>query len=118
MPRRFKPKFFFVIAVWLVLPLTAFAHENYVLSHEQIDQGMRDFSLNVLNALKDPVNLRMSLAIGALITLGVILYFFFERSRLGIWLDERLKTAEGFGHVVLRLALAFSFLFSAYKLSF
>lgn len=113
-----KQKLFFIALFLLGFPVSVLAHENYVLTKEQINAGMSDWSVNVFSTLKDPVNLRMGLGIGSLIALGLLLYYFFERSRRGIWLHQQLAKAEGFGHVVLRLALAASFLASAQTFSY
>ncbi len=110
--------YFWLACLALLLPLTAAAHENYVLTHNQIDAGMKDWSVNVFSALKDPVNLKMSILIGLAIGLGILLYYFFEKSKPGLLLDWYLKKLEPLGHVVLRVALAASFLFSARTLSY
>jgi uncharacterized membrane protein YphA (DoxX/SURF4 family) len=102
-----------LILFLLFAPFWAWAHENYVLPGDQINRGMRDWSINVLSALKDPVNLRLSLVIGLLIGFGIILFYFFQKSNFGLWLDTKLEKLQPFGHVVLRVALAVSFLASA-----
>jgi len=117
--KAFKKFSAFVSALTLsYLPTLVFAHENYVLPTADIDRGMSDWSINVLDALKNPDNILISLyvSIGALVVFG--LYYLFFTSRPGIVFDRRIKKLEPLGHVMLRLALAFSFIASAYFNSF
>jgi uncharacterized membrane protein YphA (DoxX/SURF4 family) len=115
---KMKQKIIIIGLFLLGSPQAVFAHENYVLSEVQINSGMRDWSINVFNALQDPVNVRLSLIIGSLITLAIILYYYFEKSRAGLWLNEKLQNLEPLGHVLLRVALAASFLASALTYSY
>ena len=102
----------------LGFPYLALAHENYVLPQADIQRGMMDWSINVLDALKHRDNLKIALLVGLASIVVVGIYFWYMRSRLGITLDEQLKKWEPFGHVVLRVALALSFLASAHFNSF
>lgn len=94
-------------------PAIVFAHENYVLQAEVIDAGMRDYSLYVLDALKNPGNVRVALAVSLGSLIALLLYFWFQHSRYGIWLDKKLLRLESLSELLLRLALAASLLFSA-----
>ena len=102
------------IFIFILLPAAASAHENYVLPKADIDRGMKDWSLNVFSALKDPHNLQTCLLVGVPVLIVLIFYYWFTRSRAGAWFDQKLKTLEPIGHVILRLALGASFLASAY----
>ncbi len=102
----------------LFFPKVSYAHENYVLTKEQINGGVKDFSINVFSTLSNPGNLKIALLVGLGSFVVIVLYFFFQHSRSGIWLDGQLNKLEGAGHVVLRLALAASFIFSAHTLSY
>ena len=113
-----KQKLFFILAFLLSIPSVALAHENYVLTQDQINAGMGDFSLNVFSALKEPDNLHLALGAGLGIILGLTAYHFFQKSRWGIKLHLFLKQGEPIGHVILRVALAVSCLASAYTLSY
>ncbi len=99
-------------------PALAFAHENYVLPEPVIAAGMRDYSLSVLDALKDPGNLKIALVVSIISAAVLILYFLFQPSKAGVWLDEHLQKFHRFGELVLRLALAASFLFSAHSFAY
>lgn len=100
------------------LPTLVFAHENYVLPANDIERGMNDWSINVLDALKNPDNILIILYVGTGMLVVFGLYYLFFTSRLGIALDRRIKKLEPLGHVVLRVALALSFIASAYFNSF
>ena len=54
----------------------AHAHEQYVLPAADIERGLRDNSVNVLDALKNPANLKIALLISASILALYILYYF------------------------------------------
>ncbi len=94
-------------------PAIALAHENYVLPAEVIEAGMRDYSLYVLDALKNPGNVRVALSVALGSVIALLLYFWFQHSRHGLWLDKQLLRLEGLSELLLRLALAASLLFSA-----
>lgn len=104
--------------ITLFLPQRTFAHENYVLTQQQINQGMQDNSIYVLDALNNPANV----AIGSLVAVGtlvlIVIYFLFQKSKPGIILDENLKKLEPFGVFILRIALGASFLYSAFTNSY
>jgi uncharacterized membrane protein YphA (DoxX/SURF4 family) len=102
---------FSLLAIFLA-PLRALAHENYVLPHADIERGMRDWSLHVFDAMRDPANLKLGLIIGLISILGFIAYYFFMISRWGQKLHETLLKFEPQGHLVLRLALGASFITS------
>ncbi len=118
----FSAKFLIFLAVagvvFLILPVKGFAHENYVLTKDQIDVGMRDWSINVWSALKNPENLKIGLwvALGSLLVF--ILYFIFSYSKIGLAFDKKMQGFEPAGHVVLRVVLGISFIASAYFNSF
>jgi uncharacterized membrane protein YphA (DoxX/SURF4 family) len=101
-----------------LLPRLSFAHENYVLPKEQIQQGMGDWSLNVFDSLKSPANLRLVLTITPVILLVFILYYLFLSSKIGIVFDLWAKHFEPYGHAMLRIILSAAFFSSAYFNSF
>lgn len=114
--RKFKLQIFFVLVLsglFFYAPKPASAHENYVLTKEQIDFGMRDYSINVFSALNNPENLKTSILITSAIIAAICLYFVFQHSSLGTLIDRQLNKLEPFGHVLLRTALGVSFLASA-----
>lgn len=109
---------FLAISLLAFIPVGVFAHENYVLPAQDMKRGMQDWSLNVLDALKDPANVQ----IGLIVTIGTIiayaLYLWFMASRVGLAFDKKTKRLEPFGHAFLRVALGVSFIASAMFNSF
>lgn len=111
-----KQNIFRVILFLLFLGFTAgpvFAHEQYVLTNKELTQGMQDHTQNVLTALQNPENVRISLFVGIGITITLIGYFFFQFSPFGKTLHRILVRFDPLGHLLLRIALAGSLLASA-----
>jgi uncharacterized membrane protein YphA (DoxX/SURF4 family) len=92
------------LVLWQALP--AQAHEAYVLTADDLNKAVNSNQPNVLTALSDLTNLRVSLAvvIGSAIAFGA--YFFFHHSRYGQALDRWLLKFDSWGQVLLRIALA------------
>ena len=107
--------------IWAVLffcaasiPAVAFAHENYVLTEEEIKANLAVKGINVFSSLNNSVNLKIALLVGAALIILVTLYFFFQHSAVGQKFNDNLNKLEPFGHVILRFALAASLIASAY----
>ncbi|MBU6500842.1 MAG: DoxX family protein [Patescibacteria group bacterium] len=96
---------------WSAYPV--YAHENYVLTKEQISAGMSDWSINVWDALRDSHNLAISLEVGAGILAVFVLYFLFDRSRWGVALDGKIRVLEPLGEWLVRFAVGASLIYSA-----
>ncbi len=120
MTQNTKIKFssFIGLAGFISLPLIAAAHENYVLTQDQINADLGFHGPSVFSALNNPGNLKISLIVALLSTLGIIVFFIFSHSSAGRKMDNFLQKGESFGQVVLRMALAVSLLASAYFNSF
>lgn len=99
---------------FFLFPTLAFAHEQYVLTKHQLDVGFTDKTTHVLDALKSPENVRIAIFVGIGITILMVLYFFFQYSKLGKLLDQKLYKFENIGHFLIRISLAVSLLASAY----
>ena len=97
----------------LLLPVVAQAHENYVLTKAEITADLAAKGPNVFSALQSAGNLRVAITVGICSAVGVILYFLFQYSALGQKFEAAINKLEGFGHVILRIALAASLLASA-----
>jgi hypothetical protein len=111
--------FFFLIflgGIFKAKPVLA--HENYVLTKDQISADLADRNLNAWDSLKERDNLNVALSVGAASFLAIILYFFFQLSAAGRGFDDWLGSFEPFGHVVLRVALSASLIASAHYSSF
>lgn len=97
---------------------TAYAHEQYVLTKDQLAQGFLDTHTNILEALRSPENIKISLLVGLGIIISLVIYFFFQYSKIGILLDKFLVKLDPLGHFLLRVAFAGSLIASAHFLSF
>jgi len=112
--------FILVIALAIVATFTylhpasaVLAHEQYVLTQKQLDEGFAASGINVLSALDNPENLKIAFFVGlGIIALGIF-YFFFQYSKIGKKLDKLLLAMDPVGHVFLRIALAASLIMSA-----
>lgn len=113
-----KLKTLLTAAGLLCLPMFASAHENYVLTKDQINGDLAVKGINVFSALNNPANLRVAISVGIFSLLGVIAYFFFQNSKAGEKFNTQLQKLEPLGHIILRVALAGSLLASAYYNSF
>jgi len=111
-------KIFILVFIILFLPQRAFAHENYVLTQQQINQGMRDNNIHVLDALNNLANVEIGLFVAAGTLVLIVIYFFFQKSKPGVILDENLKKLEPFGIPILRIVLGLSFIYSAFTNSY
>lgn len=106
-----------VTGVFWVAP-KALAHEQYVLTQKQLDIGLADKSVHVLSALNSPENVMISSCVGVGIIVTLIIFFFFQYSKLGLRLNKKLNEAEPIGHILLRVSLGASLIASAYFHSF
>ena len=101
-----------------VVPVIAFAHENYVLPKAEIASGMADWSINVWSSLQTPGNLLVALKFGFGFLVLLIAYFMFQNSTWGDAFDAWLRRGEAFGDSILRIVLGISLIFSAHLHSF
>lgn len=97
---------------------TAKAHENYVLTQEQINEGMRNWNYDPFTALNNSQNFKIALFVALGTLIGMALYFIFQHSQLGRRFDAWIRKGEPFGDVILRVALALSFIASAYYVAY
>jgi uncharacterized membrane protein YphA (DoxX/SURF4 family) len=118
-PTRIVKKFLAALVSLIgIFPWVASAHENYVLTPDQIAYGIKDQSYNVIDSLRTPGNLTIALTVSVGGIIFFLLYFFFDRSQAGKYLNQKLLSLELFGQAVLRIALGFSFIASAYTSSY
>lgn len=115
-------KIFLAIFIGLIFSLSiktnSLAHEQYVLTQEQLDKGFLNNSYNVVDSLRSPENL----LIGSIVLIGfaviLTLNFFFQYSKAGKIIDNKLKKLEMLGHFLIRISLAISLLASAFYNSY
>lgn len=107
-----------IVTCYLSIVPLASAHEQYVLTKHQLDVGIADKSTHVLTALTSPENIKIASLVGIGITILLILYFFYQYSKLGQLIGKKLDNAEPLGHLLLRLSLGAALIASAYFHSF
>ncbi len=101
------------VALCIVAPRSVSAHEQYVLSKQQFDLDYANSGINVFDALKSPENLRIAIEVGVGIIILFALYLIFLSSRLEFFLDQALGHLEPASHALVRIAIGFSFIYSA-----
>ena len=94
-------------------PSRATAHEQYVLTKGQFASDYAATGLNVWSSLASPHNRAVALAVGLGSLAVAIVYFIFTRSRWAPAVDRTLKHYEPLGVVAIRVAIGFSFVYSA-----
>jgi uncharacterized membrane protein YphA (DoxX/SURF4 family) len=108
---------FFSLAAAVLLPINTFAHEVYVLTKDQVQEGFRDH-YNVFIAWKNIENIKLTLIISVCIGIVLVLNFLFRHSTLGHKLRSIVERGRVFGPLFVRLAVSLSFFFSALQWSF
>ena len=108
----------FLFGLAFLVPVSASAHEVYVLSKEQIVNGMSYSGLNIFDSLRNPSNIQTFFLISVPVTLVFIANFFFRRSALGKKATALVERGHVFGPLFVRVAVAASFFFSAETWSF
>lgn len=100
------------------LPVQVFAHEAYVLSKAQFENGLHTSGPNVFNALRSSSNLRVFFLISIVIFAVLVVNFLFSRTRIAKEISNKLEKLSRFGPLLVRLAISASFFFSALSNSF
>ena len=99
-------------------PHILFAHEVYVLSPHEAHMGLLDSSVNIFQALSNSSNLRTFTIISFSILAVLILYFFFQRTRVARHASRYIEKLHVVGPFLLRLAVGVSLFYSAESFSF
>ena len=94
------------------------AHEQYVLTQQQLEKSLSDNTQNVLSALNSSQNITIGFFVGIGIVIVLFLNFFFQYSKLGRYIDSQLKRLENLGHFAVRISLGLSLLASAFYNSY
>lgn len=93
----------------------ALAHEVYVLSHEKFSQDLQAPTINTLQALTKPENLRLTFFLVTVVFLVLLLLLYFRYTKAGFEADRQLKKLSRIGLFVIRLALSASFLYAGHS---
>lgn len=108
-------KFFIWLSplLYFLFPLSAFAHEAYVLTRSQFQNGLKVYSANPLGPLLDRSYIGVTLAITASI---IVLYTIVNLWSTTDWsakLDRLIKKADLSGPLIIRAAIGASFFYAA-----
>ncbi|PIR83115.1 hypothetical protein COU19_02370 [Candidatus Kaiserbacteria bacterium CG10_big_fil_rev_8_21_14_0_10_56_12] len=97
----------------------AFAHEAYVISYDNFWRGVNaGYSLHAFDALRNPVDLHITLAIVLAVLLVYVLNFWFRLSRAGQNVTAFFERFARLGPHLVRITIAAALIFSAASDSF
>ena len=112
MVQKFIGIIIFLLSISLI-PETTFAHEAYVLSHEQLSQGLKEFSLNPLAPLFDPSKIQISIIITLIVIVVYSLNMVWSTTKTAASLDKKIKKTSAIGPLLIRLAVGTSLFIGA-----
>ncbi|HVW66745.1 MAG TPA: hypothetical protein VHA78_03345 [Candidatus Peribacteraceae bacterium] len=101
-----------------LIPYSASAHEAYVLTPQQFAEGMAHPGFDAASSLANPHNLQIFLTIAGCVLLLLIINFIFRHSPWGIAVHKWLGNQDRFGPIIVRVAIAGSFFYSALTWAF
>lgn len=97
----------------LLFPPLVFAHEAYVLTPEQFQEGLAQNSTNPLAGLLDPEYIKLSAVITIAVIVSYILAILWATTPPAAYLDRVIKKNKLIGPLIIRLAISASFFFAA-----
>lgn len=89
------------------------AHEAYVLTPQQFNEGLKVYSQNPLSPLLSPEFIKITGIITLCVIAVYILNFIWASSSLSSKIDNFIKKGKVFGPFIIRIAIGSSLLFSA-----
>lgn len=98
---------------YLVLTTQSYAHEAYVLTHQEFTQGLAVNSPHPLGPLFDPAYSKVSAIITVCIAFAYILIILWSATPIAAFLDTRIKKAKVIGPLIIRIAISASFFYAA-----
>lgn len=90
-----------------------FAHEAYVLTRAEFQQGLGTATLNPLGALFDPRYIQVSCIITMGVVLAYLLAILWATTPWAAFLDKIIKKAKVVGPLIIRFAISASFFYAA-----
>lgn len=105
--------YLFVALLAALLPLSASAHETYVLSREEVKNGMADTTVDLFSAVKNPQNLWLLIEISIAVLVVLIAFFYLQNSQVGRQVDKKLRNWSDLGLLFVRITLALALFYSA-----
>lgn len=112
--RRFFQSILFLITLFLLSSRFVFAHEAYVLTHNEFQQGLMIFATNPFAALLDPKYIYTSILITLCVMTVYFLNFLWAATRPAALLDKFIKKAHVIGPLIIRGAISASFFYAAF----
>lgn len=91
-----------------------FAHEAYVLTRSEFQQGLMAFSTNPLGPLLAQHYMQISTLITICVIAAYVCNFLWATTKIAAALDKIIKKARVIGPLVIRLAISSSFFYAAY----
>lgn len=114
-----KIKIFTLALIGALLPKITLAHEAYVMETQDFWQRLsKPFSPYSIQALNDVGNFYISLKVAVGVFILLALNYFFRRSKIGKAFHGNLEKLSSLGPVIIRVAIAVSFFYSAKSLNF
>lgn len=108
-----KKLLFFLLLITLALPQQALAHEAYVLTRDQFQQGLLQATRDPLAPLLNPSMIGIFLCIGAVVALAYIFSFFLAAMPFTQIFDKVIRKAKAIGPLTIRIAISASFFYAA-----
>ena len=105
---------FLVVFAFLSLAHPAFAHEAYVLTHAEFQQGLHMVTANPLAPLVDPHYLYVSILITVAVMAVYLLALLWATTSWAATLDRIIKKANALGPLLIRAAISSSFFYAAF----
>lgn len=99
--------------VFFIFPQVASAHEAYVLTRQEFNQGLQITAQNPFGPLVDPAHFGLFLLISICVGLSFLLVILWATTPAAGWLDKLVKKANLVGPLIIRLAISASFFYAA-----
>ena len=92
---------------------SAFAHEAYVLTHQEFSQGLASNTPHPLAPFFDPQYIQISAIITICVVVAYILVIVWSTTSFALFLDKAIRKATVIGPLIIRLAISASFFYAA-----
>lgn len=111
----FKKLFCFLLLAtsYLLLSTPVSAHEAYVLTRQEFQQGLAINTPNAFAPLLDTSHWQLFLIISFFVGLSFTLVVLWATTPVAAWLDKYIRKASILGPFIIRLAISSSFFFAA-----
>lgn len=105
--------FLVLTASYLLAASPSYAHEAYVLTHQEFTKGLATNSVNPLGPIFDTQHLYLSIIITLGIVLGYLVINFWSTTTPAAKLDKLIKRIGIVGPLIIRIAISASFFYAA-----